>query len=386
MERRTNELVKELEEIPLWEQVGEQQISWDTAVEMALKQNLELKRARLAVEDAERSVSRVFLDMIPGINLDAMITEDVNKFDSISSGDVEYNTNIVFNFPSITKVPLQYYTAKATEFRAKKSIAMKEREVISKLYKNAKDAMAAADAYSVQKSSISFADDGMERSNIEKMWQEKRKALSSDLASTLGNIQKRWSIIPSTVPKFNWSRYQTASKKLDFLVVSMMAMEMEASNLNKLGIKMQWFPELNVNFYSPSLFSSTAGTYGGVYASSDDMKINMALSWRLDTQLRVWHQWKSAKGSHEILVEEIRIRMIERREKVKALIRSMEEYSVWKGYRSKRIAYLQNRQPMNFEEQKKNFLELKELSSKASSEETENIEREAALILEYGLL
>lgn len=385
MDEKTNELVEKLEKIPQWENLQEEVITWDEAVRVSLSKNLELRRAQLAIDNADRSVKRIFLDMIPGVNLDMMITKDLEGLQDLSSSDVEYRTNILFNFPSLTRVPIDYYTAKASVYRAKKTLELKQREIVSKLYRGAREYVAAYDAYKLQKESVLYNDE-TEIRKIETDWLDKRKQLSSQIALVMGDVSKVWIIDPRTIPVVNWNRYKTASKKLDILVLTMLAMEIEASRLNMLGIKMQYFPELNINFYSPSLFSSTAGTYSGIYASSGDVRVNMALSWRLDTQLRIWYQLKSAKESHQFLIEDVNMRMIDRREKIKSLIKSREEFESWKNYMRKRSAFLLSRAPVSVEDYKKTRTETFDMIKEVQTQEAKNTEVEAALILEYGFL
>lgn len=386
MTEKTNELIQDMEKIPDWEQLPAQQMSWNEAVSLAMKNNLDLRRAEETVVDAERSVNRIFLDMIPGVNLDAMITKDLDGLKRISTGDVSYHTNLLFNFPSLTKVPIQYYTAKAGVYRGKKTLEMKKREIASRLYKAAREYSLSQEMYQLQLSQIPYYDDGRERKRVQDEWKEKSKRLSSEISMLVGGMDKRRTIIPSTLPRLDWGRYKQACRQLDFLVMTMMAMEIEASRLNMLGVKMQYFPELNVNFYSPSLFSSTAGTYSGIYASSSDVQVNMNLSWRLDTQLRVWYQLKSAQAQHRFLLEEIRMRVIERKEKVRSLVKSREDYEEWSGYTRKRMEFLTKRVPTGSEDYRNTRTEITDLTKELYGQGSQNVEVEASLILEYGFL
>ncbi len=386
MEKKTNELVKQMEALPQWETLPEEVVPWSTAVNMAMKQNIDLRRAQVAIEEAERSVRQIFLDMIPGVNLDAMITEDVKSFSGLSANNIEYHTNILFNFPSLTKVPVQYYTAKASVFKSKKSMDLKKREIISRLYKIAQEYELASRFYLFQKKNLVYGDDGRELKRIEEEWQLQSKKLSSELSIAIGNVDKRWVIDARTLPVLHWEQYRKASGQLDFLVLTMMAMEIESSRLNMLGIRMRYYPELDVNFYSPSLFTSTGGTQSGVYADSGDMRLNMNLSWKLDTQLRTWSQLKSAKASHQFLVEEIRMRMIDRREKIKQLLKSREDFEDWHRIRNSRVDFMMSRTPLSVEDYKKTIEEMNDLTKEMFNQATRNAEVEAALIIEYGLL
>lgn len=386
IERKTNELADQLAKEPQWEQLPQETITWNQALERAMKDNLDIKRGLLAVKDSENRVMDLYTDFIPGINLDALLTKDIKSLGQIKSTDVERRMNILFNIPSLTQIPYNYYSAKASVFQSKMSMELKRRELISRLYKACQEYKFASNSYEIERMSIPYDDDGTQKTRIEKDWEAKRKTISSQLSSLIGNINKRWYIQMDTVPVLDWDKYKKASTRLDQYVLSLMAMELEGARLGIIGIKMQYFPELNVNFYSPSLFSSTGGTYGGFFSGSGDTMVNMSLSMKVDTQLRVWNQLKSAQASYKLLQQEIRIRMLERREKVKLLIKSREDFESWSKVSKKYATFLQGTCPKDSEEYKKNQQDVIARFKDVNSNETKNAETEAALILEYGLL
>ena len=384
--KRTNEMAQQLAAEPLWEQLPEERITWNQAVNMAMKDNLGIKRGEQSIIEAEYRVQDNFTQLIPGINLDALFTQDISGLASMSPQDVEYRANILFNIPSLTRVPYSYYSSKASLYQAKQSMVMKKREVMSRLYKASREYMLAEESYKMELNAISFDDGGKEKKRIEDQWAEKSKALSSSVAALVGNIDKRWIIKEESVPRIDWGKYKQAAQRLDSSVLGMMAMQLEAARLNIIGVQMEYFPELNVNFYSPSLFNSSGGTYGGFFSGSGDTKVNMSLSMRLDTRLSVWHRLKSARAAYDLLSQEMRIQMIERREKVKSLITSREEFEEWGMYVKRKAAFLDSLTPQNSEDYKKNRDEASQMLQEVVRQEMQNTDTEAALILEYGFL
>ena len=65
------------------------------------------------------------------------------------------------------------------------------------------------------------------------------------------------------------------------------------------SIALRYLPTLNLNLYSPSLFSSSGGTYSGTFLDMDDTKLNMSLSYSFDTQLRTWNNYRDSKDEYE---------------------------------------------------------------------------------------
>lgn len=384
---RVDIISADLEKQPDVEQLQVRTVSWNEAVAYALKNNLEIGRGQLSIDDAERRVRRVFMDFIPGVNLDALLTKDIGDLGSVSTDDVGFHTNILFNVPSLTQVPITYYSAKASLFRANKAMEMKKRELVAKLYKNAWNWKLARAQYELSKEEAEIREKSSGAvSTVDLDWKERSRSLSTELISLMGSSQYNWRIDEKTLPNLSWDRYKAQSGKLDNLVLSLMAMEIEASRLNILGIKMRYFPELNVNFYSPSLFTSTGGTYGGVFADSGDMYVNMSLSWQLDTKLSVWDNLKSAKAAHAILEKEVRNRALERKDKIKKLMKSREDFEDWVAYIRKRSAYLDNSQPLTIDEYKSNQQEIRQMTKELYSNQEKGVDTESALIMEYGLL
>ena len=110
MERKTVELMDKMAAIPNWDELPRREISWDTAMAVMMEGNLDLKRSEQALRATERSVISVYTQVIPGVNLDWMLTKELSELTRVTAQDVEYNTNILFNMPSLTQIPFDYYS------------------------------------------------------------------------------------------------------------------------------------------------------------------------------------------------------------------------------------------------------------------------------------
>lgn len=386
MEEKTREMMKQIDSEPHWEQLPERTISWDSALKMMMDNNLDLKDSQLNLQQAEWSVTRVFTQIIPGVNLDLMLTRDISALSSVSTKDVEYNTNILFNMPSLTQVPFDYYAAKASVYASKSILAMKKRELFAQLYRQVLLYDNALRSRKNALESLPYDDDGTQRAKLDREWQKTRKDLSKAFAVLFGDLNAQWFVAPSTLPRINWPAYRKACRKLDFLVVSIMAMELEASRLGVLNVKMRFFPSMDINFYSPSLFTGSGGTYEGFFAGGGDMKVNMSLREQLDTRLDVWNQYRNARENHRILEKKMRMRLLDRRDKVEALIKSRDEFEGWRSYYRKKAVFLKNHLAFSGEEYLQQRKELQSIYHDLDAESAKNADVEAALIMEYGWL
>lgn len=386
MAEKTREVIREMDSLPSWDRLPRKEISWDQAWNIVMAQNLDLKRSEQSVKSAKRAVTAVFTQFIPGVNLDWMLTKELSELANVSGDDMEYNTNILFNMPSLTKIPFDYYSAKASEYTARKSVEMKKRELLSKLYRQVTLYQNALSNYRNQLKELPYDDDGTQRRKIEEGWEKSFSEISQGFAGLLGNMEAQWTVNPATMPRINWNSYKKAAKGLDVLMVTMVALELEASRLQVLNAKMNFFPSVDINFYSPSLFTRTGGTYEGFFAGGGDMQVNMSLREELDTRLTNWFQYKSAKENHEMMQKKVRMDLQLRRIKISALMESRRRFEVWKNVILKEIDFKKSRLSVSGEEYLEQREELRKMYADLDSETTKNADVEAALIMEYGWL
>lgn len=386
MERKTAELMNKVDALPDWEQLPKKEISWDQAMALMMEGNLDLKRTEQSLKTTKRAVVNVFTQIIPGVNLDWMLTKELSELTRVTADDVEYNTNILFNMPSLTQVPFDYYSAKAAVYTAEKTLEMKKRELVSKLYRQVLAYQNARISYRNQLSSLPYDDDGVQKRKIDRDWEKGLSEISQGFATLFGSMNARWLVKPETMPRLDWDRYRSASRRLDLLVVTMVAMELEGARLQVMNAKMKFFPSVDVNFYSPTLFSSTGGTYQGFFAGGGDMQVNMSLREELDTRLTAWFQYKSAKENHDLMLKRVLMDLQQRRIKVAALLESQRRFELWKKVLLKEIEFKKSRLSLSGDEYLEQRKDLKTMYENLDSEAAKNSEVEAALIMEYGWL
>ena len=351
-----------------------------------MERNIDLKKSEQSLKTTKRSVINVFTQIIPGVNLDWMLTKELSDLAKVTASDVEYNTNILFNMPSLTQIPFDYYSAKAAVYTAEKTLEMKKRELVARLYQQVLSYRNAQISYNNQLSSLPYDDDGVQKKKLDLERERNLNEISQGFAVLLGNMDARWLVKPETMPRLDWGRYRAASRQLDLLVVTMVAMELEASRLQVLNAKLKFFPSVDINFYSPTLFSSTGGTYGGFFAGAGDMKVNMSLREELDTRLISWFQYKSAKESHELLQREVVMELQRRRIKIAALLESRRRFELWQGVLMKEIAFKESRLSVSGDEYLEQRKDIRKMYADLDNEASKNAEVEAALIMEYGWL
>lgn len=387
MEQRLSALSSKIEtsyaDAREWDQLPIKTISWQQAMSMVQQNNIELKKLSSAIDRYERQGWSIYTDMIPGLSYYGYFTKSIGDLGGLATDDLSSNVNITFSLPTITNIPYRVYSARASTFAAIKTRELRERDLTAKLY-------SAVRSREVELKKRELAKLKPELSEKERMLAESSQRLTDaahwkNVAGILGDYSARWNILPQSMPRVKWNRYLPRFSKLSELSVARFAIRLEQSRLSQYGVALQYLPTISTNLYSPSLFSSTGGTYEGAFLNGDDTKLNLNLSYTLDTQLSNWNQYLDRKADYENTCREVQADIIDHKHKLMQLKTSMLDYLSWRSYMNKRIEYLQESQPETAEEQIERDSTVLDMRTELLSQETKAIESETAVIIEYGL-
>lgn len=382
---RTSENIEELyAQAREWEQLPLRTISWNQALSMIHNNNIELKQVSASIARYEREGLSIYTDMIPGLSYYGYFTKSINDFvGPYSSDDLNSNVNVTFSLPTITNIPYRVYAARANTFAAIKTKELKERELISKLYQQVRSREVELKKRALSKSRPDIPEhkrmlnETSERAADASYWKA--------VADVLGDYSARWQILPDSMPRVRWNVYEKKLRKLDELTICRFAVRLEQARLSQYGIALQYLPTINTNLYSPSLFSSTGGTYQGSFLDGEDTSINLNISYMLDTRLSIWNSYKDRKENYDNVKREVEASIIDHKHKLTQLRRSVNDYYSWRSYMQKRIRYVQESPVLTAEEQITRDTSLIDMRAELLGQESKAIESEAALIIEYGL-
>ena len=368
-------------EVCLWDELPLRTISWNQAVAMMKRNNPDYINAQKTIDKSYRNELSVYTDLIPGVSYYSYVTKSLGDLTrKYNSDDIQRNININFYLPTLTQLPYRVYASKAATFAAIKAQEGKERELISKLYSHQRrqDIRARQEKLDGKKpQTADQAYESLKKTKSQNQWR--------DIAELLGDYSARWSILPSSVPKFSWSNYRFCTGSLDPLIVCKLALELEQARMKQYGIALEYLPTINMNLYSPTLFSSTGGTYSGTFLDMDDTQLNLSISYNFDTQLRSWNNYLDSKDAYENKQREMAGRLVEYKEKLHALKESMDEYTAWRSYMHKQMEHLRTAPAENAEEFIQTETTLHSMQQELLTQEEAAVESEAALILQYGL-
>ena len=376
----TADIARQYADIQTWEKLPLRTISWNQAVAMMKRNNPSYIQAQNTIEEAERNEMSVYTDLIPGVSFYSYFTRSIGDLtNQVNKNDFSNNVNVTFYLPSLTQVPYRIYASKARTYSAIMTLKGKERELASALYTLQR------------KQQISKRQAELNKQNPDSQpdYQLRRKENNAtqwiEIATLLGDFSARWQILPASVPRFSWASYRPLTDKLDELVVCKFALELEQARMQQYSIAITYLPTINMNLYSPSLFSSTGGTYSGTFLDKDDTKLNMSLNYSLDTDLHTWYSYRSSKENYELRKRETTSKLVELKQKLRTLRTSLDEYYAWRGFMTKRMEHLRTAPAANAAEFLENENTLHSMQQELIRQEEAVIESEAALILQYGL-
>lgn len=367
-----------------WRELPEKTITWHQAVEMMRSNNLDLADIDDQIKQLERNSLSVYTDLIPGVSYYGYMTRTISELTTpMSSEELTSRVNVSFSALRISEIPVRVYESKARTYARIKQKEGKERELVSKLYQlvrrqemeKKKDELM-KHAPEDQKESIA-QQEPRRRQAEEKDWQE--------IARLLGKRDARWHILPESMPRVVWEEYDPYLDRLSELVACDFALQLENARMTQYRIAVNYLPTVNTSLYSPSLFSSTGGTYGGTFLGKDDTRLDLSLSYMLDTKLSEWNNYQRNKANYERQQIRVADQMVDHRNKVRALRESMREYRNWRSFMTKHITYLRNSVPQNAEEYIEREQKIYNMEMELLNQETTAIEAEAAVVLEYGM-
>ncbi len=366
-----------------WEELPLRTITWQQARDLMMRHNLDLKKANDTIEDAERESLSIYTDMIPGVSYYGYLTSSLDRLSETVTGEreLESNVNVSFALPALTQVPYRAYSAKVQTFAAVKAREGKERELCAQLYQITRQRH-------IAKQQAALEDEPVDEAAAMKKAQEARKSDTQHwqaMAKLIGDPNARWEILPQSLPRIRWEDYAHKLNKLDPLVVCNYAMQLEQARMAQYGIALRYLPTINTSLYSPSLFSSSGGTYSGTFLSGEDTRINLSVSYTLDTKLQSWNNYQRSKEQYELACRSVADSLREHKGKVDLLRQSVAEYENWRSFMKKRIRFTEQMSVGNatqYIEREKSLLAMKR---EMLTQESSAVESEAALILQYGL-
>lgn len=382
MDSARQDLMNEYQAMPEWNTLPQKRISWQQAVAM-LEHNVEMQQARLRINKTRRECERVYRDLIPLLDLGYYYNSALLKSADNYSTNSSFNVNTIFSIPALTQLPMDHYCRALEHFKAEKELELKRRELLAKLWQYFNEGLLEQQLRAMEEATPANQAADLQLRNRERELRERER--SQKICQLLNNYSARWILMPETAPKINWQQYRKLAKVPDELTQTQMALTLEAARLSKLGVGLQYLPNVHLNFYSPALFSVTGGTTEGFLNGADDVRINLNIYSQIDTRLDIWSQWAEAEENHKLVEQELTQQMYEYRNKMELLLDSWKTYDDWMHSTQAYIAFRRSQGACDAQSVQEIHQEDLALQKELLDQAKKNLERECALIQEYGI-
>ena len=298
----------------------ERVVDWNEAVGIMMARNLKLRQARNDLTNAQDAVRQVFKDFIPTLHVQAGVTKFFSEIQAISPEDVFVTGSSIFSVPGVINFRARLYAAQLMLLRSRAAVELSEREQIIDLYrlfyqatelnernerleteKATAQAMEQVDPFTGQlmKTQAETMDLGQAR---------EQKALQDRLSEILGSREYWWVLSPLGLPDLRYDENPlplTDTNRVAQLQMRLLAVELEAARAQLLGLKLRYWPELNINVSGPPWYTRSAGGRE-VFWDAERVQMSANLTWTIDTRGNLRRQIRQTKAYQELQKERYR--------------------------------------------------------------------------------
>jgi hypothetical protein len=297
----------------------EKVLDWPTAASIMLENNLKLIQARTDVTNAHEGVKQVFKDLIPNLTARSGVSKNLLDLENLSFDDVTFSADSFFNIPGVVSFGARWYAAKLYEFRSVAAYQLAEREEMVELYRlffnaaevrdqNERLAMQRANANAMAKVDPFTGRMMMTEMESRELAQERENQTLQDHAcDVLGTREYRWSFTTNGLPQLNYAESPLPlddTNRVARLQMRLVAVELEAARAQLMGLKLRYWPELNIFISSPPIYSRSGGQ--SVWWDADNLRASADLFWTLDTRGNLSRSIRQTKRQQALQKERYR--------------------------------------------------------------------------------
>lgn len=288
-------------------------LAWPEARDLLLKQNLDLRQARNEITRAREARQRVFLDLLPIVSLSGSLSRALTDLGNVNSDDLRFSVFSFVSVPGLVNLRTRHYTAALEQLRADWAFALKERQLTAELYqtfvryqglKQRQQNLARTQLWAVAdpRRPLDADPELIERESQLFAIHQDLDSIQARLATLLGSYDFRWDLSPAGLPALDYLAHPLDLADLDHTGVlfrQLQAAELEAARLGELGVKLQYWPDLNFSLSSPPLYERSGGSSRDW--DIDQVNLNANTSLRLDTQWRTAFQLRDTRRQLKLM-------------------------------------------------------------------------------------
>ncbi len=292
-------------------------LAWPEARALVLAQNLSLRQARDDIARAREARQRVYLDLLPIVNLSGSLSRALTDLGNVNSDDLRFNVFSFVSLPGVVNLRTRHYATALEQLRTDWVYALKERELVTDLYQTfvryqgleqRRENLARTQRWTVSDPRRPLDSDPeiIERETQLFAIQQDLDAVQAHLAELLGSYDYRWAPTSTGMPVLDYLRNPLDLENLDrtgVLFRQLQAAELEAGRLRELGVKLQYWPDIGFSLSSPPIYEIAGGQSHNW--DVDQVNFNAQASLRIDTQWRTAMQLRDTRRQLKLMREQL---------------------------------------------------------------------------------
>lgn len=275
----------------------ERVVDWPEAVAIMLENNLKLRQSRIELTNAHESLRQVFKDLIPTLNLRSGISKQITSLNQISPDDVTLSADSFFSIPGVVNFSARLYAARLYYIRAQAAYQLAKREQVVELYRlfyGAAELKEGVDRLEVQRATAQAMEQVdpfggrimlTELQSRELGNRREAESLQDRASSLLGSREYQWIFSTNGLPDLRYHEHPlplTDTNRVAQLQLKLLAVELEAARATLRGMKLRYWPELNIFVTAPPIYQRFAGEE--IWWDADDLRLHADLFWTVDTR------------------------------------------------------------------------------------------------------
>lgn len=297
----------------------EQVLNWPQACSMLWANNLKLRRARNDITNNQESVRQVFQDLLPTLNLRSGVSKSIRDLSMTTLDDVTFSVDSFVNVPGLVSLNSRYFATRLGLARAKTLYQLTEREQSLELYKLFLDVQGQRELEAQLRSEKAFAESVQKVDDFagqvlvrdiatrQLTLEKEMDGLQWKLSDVLGDRQHRWILTTNGWPGFAYETNPlplSDTNRVAQLQMKLVAIELVGAWAQIVGIKLQYWPELNIFVTGPAVYQRINGM--DKFWDASDIRLRADLFWRIDTRGYVARQLRQTRREQELQIARIR--------------------------------------------------------------------------------
>lgn len=311
------------------ENLRDESLGWDQALELMKSSNLEIVASMNQVRTAEESVTRLYREFIPGAGISAGVNKAITEYASLGANDFALTVFTFVNVPGLINYRIRYYASTLELARARWAYELKLRELTIALHEQflqfhlheeRAGNLALSERFQDFTSAFAGLDatpESLRKEELALTLQRQNRGMQANISRLLGSTRSRWILDARSLPEWDYLNSPLEinnPEEFGLLYRQLQALQLEGLRLSKLGVKFQYWPDINISISSPPVFAVQDGRSRGF--DLDQALVSLNTSMRLDTNASIWTQLdqierrisldkKRLEQANAILIEEL---------------------------------------------------------------------------------